>query len=351
MGDAVWFFHHAGTRLGPMTRSDLQESAQRGEIDPDDLVWRPGMAEWEPARNVEGLLPGPLPDADPVVEIQVPVTTEAVPTSTVSMHLRPVEQILGTVHRLLPAERFDRIDNGAEAMGHVAYLLAAVMVTSCLLVHAIRVGPIALIMLAVAVLPTALLLDYSAARFLASLRRRIAACPTKSGSPLFLKGLAAGAFGIGLLSLFLGLSLTLAGAGVAPIVAGMVVSIVLGYAGGALLDPATLNVSIQEEGNAGEECSAALALLAKLLLLRLVPVAFVVGTVVAALAALWILLVSFGGNILPVSAGLWVGGRVLAVALLPMFAWLCFVPVWLVLAIVRNLVRSSDGVPADGSHA
>lgn len=49
---ASWFFSQRGQRRGPYPAEVLQQMVDRGEIDPEDLVWCEGMADWVPARTV-----------------------------------------------------------------------------------------------------------------------------------------------------------------------------------------------------------------------------------------------------------------------------------------------------------
>ena len=49
-----WFFVD-GTHHGPLHLADLQRMAASGEVGPDTLVWRGGMANWVPASQVPEL--------------------------------------------------------------------------------------------------------------------------------------------------------------------------------------------------------------------------------------------------------------------------------------------------------
>jgi GYF domain 2 len=54
--EAVW--HLSGKdqkKLGPVSRDVLEEMACEGRLEPDDLIWKPGMAAWVPASQVAGL--------------------------------------------------------------------------------------------------------------------------------------------------------------------------------------------------------------------------------------------------------------------------------------------------------
>jgi hypothetical protein len=47
-----WYYGRDGQRGGPVDLAQLQAMAQRGELKPDDLVWRAGMTDWLKAAEV-----------------------------------------------------------------------------------------------------------------------------------------------------------------------------------------------------------------------------------------------------------------------------------------------------------
>lgn len=51
-----WFYARKGERFGPVPLAKVKALAEEGWLGPDDLVWRPGMADWRPARAVPGLI-------------------------------------------------------------------------------------------------------------------------------------------------------------------------------------------------------------------------------------------------------------------------------------------------------
>jgi len=57
-----------GAQLGPLDDSHMRAMARAGQLRPEDLVWREGMAEWAPAGRVPGLFdatPAPASAAPP----------------------------------------------------------------------------------------------------------------------------------------------------------------------------------------------------------------------------------------------------------------------------------------------
>lgn len=55
-----WYYAQNNERKGPVSFEKLTAMAVDGWLAPDDLVWRPGMANWLEARAVDGLFPSTL---------------------------------------------------------------------------------------------------------------------------------------------------------------------------------------------------------------------------------------------------------------------------------------------------
>jgi hypothetical protein len=64
---AEWFYTEQGQRRGPVTWQQLQQLATAGQVKPNDLVWKNGMAQWVPASSQAGLFGAPAapPPAPP----------------------------------------------------------------------------------------------------------------------------------------------------------------------------------------------------------------------------------------------------------------------------------------------
>ncbi|MEZ5941409.1 MAG: DUF4339 domain-containing protein, partial [Planctomycetaceae bacterium] len=54
---ANWHYAKGGEKHGPITSAQLKELAAKGQLSPDDLVWREDMKEWRKASTVKGLFP------------------------------------------------------------------------------------------------------------------------------------------------------------------------------------------------------------------------------------------------------------------------------------------------------
>jgi hypothetical protein len=59
--DDEWFYADRGQQRGPIPFADLQARAAAGLLQPTDLVWKTGMAEWRPASSQPGLFGDPAP--------------------------------------------------------------------------------------------------------------------------------------------------------------------------------------------------------------------------------------------------------------------------------------------------
>ena len=58
-----WYYARKGERFGPVPLAKVKSLADQGWLMPDDLVWRPGMADWRPALSVKGLFRSSLIDS------------------------------------------------------------------------------------------------------------------------------------------------------------------------------------------------------------------------------------------------------------------------------------------------
>lgn len=339
MDDAVWFYHHEGRQIGPVNWTDLQDLVVRGKIDPDDLVWQPKLPDWEPARAQEGLFAELNPESG--IEEKPPAVWGSRPTlqspSSMGTHLKPAESFLRAYGRLLSAPLINRFDDGMAMVGQIAYLVAAIVAAIFMMVMGIRHREIFSILLAIAGIPTALMLALASAKMLAVLRQRIDRSPTDLDDGAIPDALAALSIGSGGLAIATGLAFIVTGAGVSWILGSIGATILLFYSAGVALEPTTINVRIREDTSAGS-CLTTLSFITKIVCLRLFSVAF---TIVAAAAAVMVsifFVTSIGEiELTPVWVTILVWARVLAIALLPFVAWLIFVVVWTTLEVARSL--------------
>lgn len=53
----MWYYRRGEAQLGPVSWEELVGAARAGGLGTGDLVWTDGMAQWQPAASIPGLLP------------------------------------------------------------------------------------------------------------------------------------------------------------------------------------------------------------------------------------------------------------------------------------------------------
>ena len=53
--DPGYYYSREGQRFGPVPGEQLKQLAAAGQLQPDDLIWKEGMANWIQASRVKGL--------------------------------------------------------------------------------------------------------------------------------------------------------------------------------------------------------------------------------------------------------------------------------------------------------
>lgn len=56
MPDHVWYFARGDEEKGPFTEAQIRSLVGAGKVRDEDLVWKEGMRDWLPARDVPGLM-------------------------------------------------------------------------------------------------------------------------------------------------------------------------------------------------------------------------------------------------------------------------------------------------------
>ena len=84
-----WYYAQRGQQLGPVTDQQLKQLADSGHLQPATLVWTKGMAAWNRAETIKGLIPAaleppPMPsspvDDSPLGFLDSPTHTPSAPT-------------------------------------------------------------------------------------------------------------------------------------------------------------------------------------------------------------------------------------------------------------------------------
>ncbi len=80
-----WYYSQQGQRQGPVLEEQLKQLAASGQLKPTDKVWKKGMAAWEAASAVEGLIPKPAEDEPP------PLESSGAPDEQAFLNAKPAE--------------------------------------------------------------------------------------------------------------------------------------------------------------------------------------------------------------------------------------------------------------------
>lgn len=62
-----WYYAKDGRQHGPVSARKLKQMADQGVLHAEDLVWKEGMADWAPARDVKGLISHEHPTTAPMI--------------------------------------------------------------------------------------------------------------------------------------------------------------------------------------------------------------------------------------------------------------------------------------------
>jgi GYF domain 2/Domain of unknown function (DUF4190) len=74
----MYFVGRSGQQTGPFSVEQLKGMAASGELQATDLVWKDGMAGWEPAATLPGVFPGSPDAAQAPQENRVPLAQATV---------------------------------------------------------------------------------------------------------------------------------------------------------------------------------------------------------------------------------------------------------------------------------
>ena len=65
MSEAIWYFADGDEERGPVTEAQIRALIGTGNLKPEDLVWREGMDDWLPAREMPGLFKATVAATEP----------------------------------------------------------------------------------------------------------------------------------------------------------------------------------------------------------------------------------------------------------------------------------------------
>jgi len=293
MTSVDWYYAKGNKQYGPVTPAELKQLADRGEVGPEEMVWRDGMEDWVAARKVKGLF-----DGDPAAASAAPVPAPAAPAAPITPRgSETFERSAAAFERARERNArhpFDVLLEFARAQftgpfvaatgrlfglvgyyGLYAAMLAAVTFQAA---WALKTNQPVWLLLGVAEAVALVVLQYTAGRFSGALERLGGVASGRMTSAALLDCFALANIALGLLAL-LGLSVLAVWLETFALFFPAVATfIVCQYAAVVALNPETLNLTITSDANAGEEAVAVFSFFAQLLL-RLVPVGLGLGVV------------------------------------------------------------------------
>jgi len=363
MPDQVWYLFQDGNQQGPMTLEALRALVDQGKLKPDGLVTRVGMSDWVPARSIPELFPfdtvvrpplppGVGPHRDPLAfgrnlaerlrrSVGADDVIESLP------HLRGVRFVVQRLQRVFTESGLDATDRIARQTGHVTFVAASLVVVLAFLILGIRSDSFRLFFGGMVLLTlAAIVFHFFAALFLDAGTALLRKSPSELASPAVLT-LAAVAFLLGsLFCLLFGIYGLIIGDPFVWFLLWLGGFAVLLYACAVALNPAAVNVAAGADITAGEEALGIAMFLVKLQV-RLVPFLFGVGSAVGLCAALYLLYLVITGEprLLHDTAHLIAHG-VQAVALMPFAAYLAFAVAYLLVDLLRAILRTPARIDA-----
>jgi hypothetical protein len=363
MAAVDWYFARGNKQMGPVSAADLLRLAVAGELSPDDLIWREGLAEWTKARNVRGLFEEEgkpaaaeespskpvvaLPqEAAPVAEPREPSepgepaeVLEAAAPRTPARH--PVEALLDSLRGAAGPGFIEAAARGARACGSYGLLAAMVLVVAFAVIAIAKTGTLAGLPSAIVLLLLLVVLQYAAGKFFDALDRLNRATGGRLPSAALPDGVAVVSLALGLAALLASVPAAIHMSLYGIILGGIAGLMVHGYLACVAANPASLNVSIGGQPFAGEEAIGAMMFLLKALL-RTVPVVFGVGVLWGTILLGYACCQMFLGpeSLLAAQLNAAAAGDILLIsALLPPAAYLLFLLGLLVIELCRALLR------------
>lgn len=308
MAGVEWFYGKDNKQQGPISAAQLKQLAESGHLQPTDLVWREGMAEWMAASKVKGLFdetppvaavrPGPPPEvasqeppsgatpAQPWSGASPPDATAASPEAAVprpraaSMH--PLDLALQYVRTQFTDRFLEATEKLFTVGGHYGLYVAMVLVLGFAVIGGVRMNDLNVVLGSLALAIGLAILQYAAVRFSKALDGLNRSTSGKLGSTTVPDCYA-------LLSMIVGV-IALLGLAVAAVqtemfilfLPGVVQFILCQYLAIVAVNLGSLNIEVEPGARAGEEALGIFSFAIKVWI-RLVPVAFGVGVACGAI--------------------------------------------------------------------
>ena len=346
MNQVEWYYARDNKQNGPVSAVELKRLANAGQLKPDDLIWREGMAEWSPAKNVRGLFDeegraGGAADAMAADHPASGLLTE----KKAGKHL--FDKFLDWCRPKFDAKFIESTSKFLRQCGSYGLFVAAAMVVICAVIcasigHLNNSNATALIVGEIVGAVIFISLQYVAGKcckVLDQLNDSVSGSLSSTVVPDCLVVLSKMA---GIIFLLGSIVEAIRTSQFLPIFPGVVIFLVCVYLSLIALNPAALSISISPEPLQGGEMIGVVTFLLKALM-RLAPAAFGIGVVCG---TVFLGYACFAAMAIDSSAFNWKSGPaavhcVIVSASLPLAAYLLF----LVVNLILNLWRSVLSLP------
>lgn len=295
MSEESWFALHGDDQVGPVSFDGLLQMIRNQALNRDDLVWLAGTPGWVPAHQVPRIC-----EAADWGELQVPaVPTPSRPSLEEQVgprldelrirvgdldqvgsaiqalpHLRWVQNMLDSAGRQVTSTQLDNADRLMKRGGSIAYMIAGLLFGVYFAAMSLKVDSIQQFLASVLiVIPMASMAHFTAVHFLEASSEALRSSATKLSSEALAKSLGL------LLITWSILSFVISGHNLFNKVEifESIVLLSIGlcslYLAAACLNPSSLNVEVDSEGEGVREMIGITQFVSKLCL-RVVPVAF-----------------------------------------------------------------------------
>ncbi|MEN6406767.1 MAG: DUF4339 domain-containing protein [Thermoguttaceae bacterium] len=341
MSPVEWYFARGTKQVGPVSAAELKRLAGVGELRPQDLVWREGLAEWAPARSVRGLFEDGSPATDESPSLPVVDLSQAAAAPRRSPR-HPMDWLLGILRAMWPIERIEAVARGFQAVGLYGLLASMLLVVVFVGIAAAHGDAASNLLVGAAIVILLAALQFAARKFCGAIERLQRATSAQLPSSDVPDGLAVLSLGVGLFVLLVVLTAALQTGHFLWILFGVAGLVVYVYAAVVAASPASLGVSIVESDiPASRETIQAVTFLLKKKM-RIVPVVMGAGVTVGLVLlgiACW---TAARGDATSLATANLAFATLLVSGLLPVLAYGLFLLALLVVAIWRAVLTLSN---------
>ncbi|MCC6124284.1 MAG: DUF4339 domain-containing protein [Pirellulales bacterium] len=361
MNPIEWFYAKGDKHSGPVNSVELKRMATAGELEPGDLVWREGMAEWTIARNVRGLFEeeiksaGQSAGAPPKLAEPVPMPPAAAAAApaafaTAAPQAQKIPQpskhlfdlLLDFVRSQFTASFVESTTRRLVTVGKFGLYAAMGLTLLFWLLLAMKTHEYVNILIGIISFLVLAVLQYIGSRFCEASERLNRNTSATLSSTVFLDCFALFNIVIGATALLGSLAAGIPAKEAWWIITGLASFIISQYLAFIALNPSTIHVNIVSEQRAGEEALGLISFLVKSQL-KLVSVVFGIIAIAGSLMLLDAGIELFTTNPLIAAriASFAITALVTAAAL-PLVAYLIFLSIYLLLDTLRAILVLPD---------